>query len=305
MPSLCRLGKQLNPLGCGARATPAAIALMVCAAFLAGCAGSSGSFTPVGSSGGGTPAMKAMNMANGAGDPASPGYNADGSVSAISSTNPSAFTATPAAVAHSSAASQAADKVTAAARPGTSAYMIGPLDVLDISVFKIPDLAKTVQVAEDGTINYPLLGDVHAGGMTAKELEQDLGKKLGAKYVRDPQVTVMIKEYNSQRVTIEGSVKNTGVYSIKGKTTLMQVMAMSGGVDDTTASGDVVIFRTINGVRSAGRFDTDAIRKGTAEDPELQPGDVILVDTSATKLAFTNILKVLPLATTGAFLAGL
>ena len=89
-------------------------------------------------------------------------------------------------------------------------------------------------------------------------------------------------------------MKNSGVFTVKGRTSLMQLLAMAGGVDHSTASGEVVVFRTINGTRAAARFDTDAIRKGNANDPELQPGDVIVVDTSSTKLALSNIVKVLP-----------
>lgn len=209
-----------------------------------------------------------------------------------------AFAATGAV--HSSAAVEAADKLTSTARPGNSAYKIGPLDVLEISVFNVPDLTKTVQVADNGTINYPLIGEIPAVGETAHELEQDMARKLGAKYLRSPQVTVFIKEYNSQRVTIEGAVKNSGVYPIKGKTTLGQIIAMAGGVDSGIGSGDLVIFRTINGTRSAARFDVEAILQGKADDPELQAGDVIVADTSATKVALHNIMSVLPLATSAA-----
>jgi len=259
--------------------------LTACAGFLADCAASSSNTT-------------ALNA---------PEYTSSGAVDSYgsSASSSTAFAPTAAAAAHSTAASEAADKLTSAARPGNSAYMIGPLDVLDVQVFKVPDLAKTVQVADDGTINYPLIGDIHAAGKTAKQLEQELTQKLGAKYLRDPQVTVLIKEYNSQRVTVEGSVKTSGVYGIKGTTSLMQILAMAGGIDDNTASGAVVVFRTIDDVRSVARFDTDAIKKGTAEDPELAPGDVIVVDTSATKVAMENILKVVPLATTAAIFSGL
>jgi len=228
------------------------------------------------------------------------GYDASGAyrdnVASSSSATASATAFAPTAAAHSRAATAAADKLTSGATPGNSAYMIGPLDVLDVSVFKVPDLTKTVQVAEDGTINYPLIGDVPAAGKTAKELEHELTQKLGATYLHSPEVSVFVREYNSQRVTIEGSVKTTGVYNIKGRTSLVQVLAMAGGVNADIASGDVVIFRTIDGTRSAARFDYDAIKAGNADDPELQPGDVLVVDTSATKLALQNILKVLPLA---------
>jgi polysaccharide biosynthesis/export protein len=258
---------------------------MVCAAYLGGCAGSSGSSVA---------------------DSGSSGYNADGSVGApsTSSSFSTSFTPTAAAV-HSGAAAQAADKLTSVAMPGNTAYQIGPMDVLDVSVFKVPDLAKTVQVSDDGTINYPLVGDVHASGKTAHQLERDLQQRLGAKFLRSPQVTVFVKESNSQRVTVEGSVKTSGVYSLKGRTTLVQVLAMAGGVNIDTSSGDIVIFRTVGGARSAARFDFDAIKAGKADDPELQPGDVIVVDTSSTKVALGNILKVLPLATTAVMFSGI
>ena len=215
-------------------------------------------------------------MNGGAGDPASaPAYASDGSLTAEAGA--SAFAPTGPAV-HSAAASKAADALTAVAKPGNAAYKIGPLDVLNISVFKVPDLTKDVQVAEDGSINYPLLGDVPAAGETAHQLEQELTKKLGSKYLRNPQVTVFVKEYNSQRVTVSGSVKTSGVYAIKGNTSLMQVVAMAGDVDMNTDSGDVIVFRNIDGQRSAARFDIDAIRAGKAADPQVEPGDVVVVD---------------------------
>src|SRR5207302_9810550 len=136
---------------------------------------------------------------------------------------------------------------------------------------------KSVQVAEGGTINYPLIGDVAAAGKTAHELEHDLTQKLGGKYLKNPQVTVFVREYNSQRVTVTGSSKNTGIYPIKGNTTLLQVLAMAGDVDKNVASGDIVVFRTIDGKRSAARFDIDAIKSGKTDDPLMQPGDVVVV----------------------------
>jgi polysaccharide export outer membrane protein len=200
---------------------------------------------------------------------------------------------------------QAADKLTAVAKPGNSAYKIGPLDVLAISVFKVPDLDKAVQVAEDGTINYPLIGDIRAAGRTAHELEHDLAQKLGGKYIKNPQVAVFVREYNSQRVTISGSVKNTGVYPLKGNMTLMQVLSLAGDVNTDIASGEIMVFRTTDGRRTAARFDIDSIKQGKTEDPVMQPGDVIVVDTSAAKVAFANFMKVVPLAGTAALFAGL
>jgi polysaccharide biosynthesis/export protein len=169
-----------------------------------------------------------------------------------------------------------------------------------VSVFQVPDLTKSIQVADNGMINYPLVGEIQASGKTAHQLELELAKRLGAQYLQSPQVTVFVKEYNSQRVTLEGSVRHTGVFPLKGKTTLMQSLAEAGDVDMDVASGDVVIFRTINNTRCAARFDFDSIRTGKSEDPELQANDVIVVDTSPGKVALDKVLKILPLAGTAA-----
>jgi polysaccharide export outer membrane protein len=199
---------------------------------------------------------------------------------------------------HTSASSQVADKYTSSATPGNSAYKIGPLDVLDVAVFQVPDLTRSVQVADTGIIHYPLLGDVQAAGKTAHQLELDLAKKLSAKYLQSPQVTVFVKQFNSQRITVEGSVRNTGVFPLKGRTTLVEALAQAGDIDNDIASGEVVIFRTIDGQRSTARFDFDAIQTGKAQDPELQPGDVIVVDASPAKVAVNRVLHVTPLAGT-------
>jgi polysaccharide biosynthesis/export protein len=256
-----------------------AVLPVVCAAWVAGCAGSSSSAVPA---------------AGGLGDSAAPSYGSESPAAA-----PATFTPTASAV-HSAPAAEAAAKLTSAGTPGSNAYKIGPLDVLDVAVFKVPDLSKTVQVGEDGTITYPLIGQVRAAGRTAHDLEVDLKQKLGEKYLRSPQINVLVKEYNSQRVTISGAVKTTGVYAIKGRTTLLQVISMAGDIDNSIASGDIVVFRTVDGQRTAARFDAEAIKNGKGDDPEMLPGDVIVVDTSATKVALSNVLRVLPLATSAA-----
>lgn len=194
-------------------------------------------------------------------------------------------------------AARTAEAFTSVATPGSSAYKIGPLDVLDVSVFKVPELSKTVQVADAGTVNLPLVGEIPAAGRTAQEVERDLTKQLGAKYLKSPQVTVFVKEYNSQRVTIEGAVKKQGVYPIRGRTTLLQFIAMADGLDSVSDS-TVLVFRQTDGGRMAARFDIDAIRSGTAEDPVIYSGDVIVANSSMLKGAFNNVLKMLPLAGT-------
>lgn len=196
---------------------------------------------------------------------------------------------------------RAADKITSAATPGSSGYKIGPLDVVEFSVFKVPELKRTAQVAETGTVNLPLVGEIQAAGRTAQEVERELAKTLGAKFLQSPQVTLLIKEYNSQRVTVEGAVKRPGVYPLRGKTSLLQVIATAQGLDRVSDS-TVVVFRRINGKRLAARFDVAQIRSGATNDPPIQSGDVVVAPSSAVKGAFDTILKSLPLTTVFALL---
>ena len=191
-------------------------------------------------------------------------------------------------------ASQAVAALASTAKPGTRAYKIGPLDVLDVSVYQVPDLTKTVQVSDNGTINLPLAGETPAAGKTAEELERDLTAKLGAKYLQNPQVTVLVKEFNSSRVTISGAIGKPGVYPYRGES-LLQFVAMAGGVTET-ANSTVLIVRETNGQRSAAKFDISAIERGSMPDPPIQAGDVIVADTSLAKKGLNAILKVLPLA---------
>jgi polysaccharide biosynthesis/export protein len=201
----------------------------------------------------------------------------------------------------SAVAKAAADALTAVAMPGNAGYKIGPLDVLDVSVFKVPDLTKAVQVTEAGTVNYPLVGEIQAAGKTAREVEQMLTSMLGAKYLQKPQVTVFIKEYNSQRVTIEGAIIKPGVYPISGNMTLLQALAVAQGFTPNS-DATVVLFRMTDGKRAAARFDLDKIRDGSEPDPSIKAGDVIVAGSSAIKENFNNVIKLLPLASIFALL---
>jgi polysaccharide export outer membrane protein len=177
-----------------------------------------------------------------------------------------------------------------------SGYLVGPTDILDISVFKVPELSKSVQVADTGTINLPLVGEVHASGKTASEIEKELTRQLGARYLKSPQVTVYVKEHNSQKVTIEGSVRRPGMYPIRGALSLVQLIATAEGVDRDYYSKDVSIFRTVDGKRTSQVYDIDKIREGKANDPQLRQGDLVVVDTSTAKSVLQNALKIVPAA---------
>lgn len=201
----------------------------------------------------------------------------------------------PAYASQQEALEKAVRSYTSVADPHSKAYKIGPRDVLDISVFKVPELSKTVQVSEVGTINYPLVGEIAAGGKTAREIEQELTKKLGAKYLQNPAVTVFVKENNSQRVTVEGAVAKPGVIPMAGGMTLLQAVAQAGGLG-ATADKTAVVFRMVDGKRLAGKYDISDIRAGKSQDPQLQSGDVIIVPTSDMREGIEMVVKFLPLA---------
>jgi polysaccharide export outer membrane protein len=165
-------------------------------------------------------------------------------------------------------------------------YKIGPSDLIEISVFQVPELSKTVRVGARGVLTLPLIGQVEAAGLSGEELEQLIAKKLSQSYLQDPQVSVFIKEYISQRVTVEGSVNKPGVFPISGKTTLLQAIAMAGGLDKLADQNDIKLFRDRkDGTRETIPFDLEPIRKGEAPDPVLSTSDVIVVGKSGARSA--------------------
>jgi polysaccharide export outer membrane protein len=168
-------------------------------------------------------------------------------------------------------------------------YRIAPQDVLDITVFRVPELSKTVPVSAAGLISLPLIGEVQAAGQSPAELESVIAAKLQADFIQSPDVTVFVKDAVSQRVTVEGAVNNPGIYPTDGTTTLLQVVALAGGLDRIADSRGIVVFRNVEGQRQAAKFDYKAIRAGTADDPPIVGGDVVVIDESGAKAAMRDI----------------
>lgn len=196
--------------------------------------------------------------------------------------------APPAATSTASGQSPRTSLPSAASRVGTD-YRLSPLDILEISVFQVPDLTKTVEVNAGGEIALPLIGTVHAGGKTTTELEQEIAAKLAKDYLQSPQVSVFVSEYRSQKVTVEGAVNQPGVYQIPGQASLLQVLAMAKGIDRVGNDNSVMIFRNVDGQRMAAAFDVDKIRKGENDDPQVLAGDTVVVGESQGAVAWRNI----------------
>jgi polysaccharide biosynthesis/export protein len=174
-------------------------------------------------------------------------------------------------------------------------YRIAPLDTLAIRVFKMADLTGDYEVDLTGKISMPLIGEISAIDLTTAELDQRLTSKLGERYLENPDISVGIKSSTRRSVTVDGSVGKTGTFAINGPTTLIQAVAAAGGVSENGNPRRVAIFRQISGQRQAAAFDLTSIRRGEAPDPQVYPGDIIVVDGSATKEAQRQILNSLPI----------
>jgi polysaccharide biosynthesis/export protein len=178
-------------------------------------------------------------------------------------------------------------------------YRIAPLDVIEVSVFGVPDLTRTVQVSSSGTVTLPLIKSVHAGGRTSAQLERDIAGKLQANYLQSPQVSVFIKEYNSQRITVDGAVNKPGIFPITGKVSLLQAIALAEGLSLVADPSGVMVFRTVGNKRLGARFDLRRVRSGKQDDVMLEAGDIVMVDESSARTTLRDIKDIMPL--TGLF----
>lgn len=175
-------------------------------------------------------------------------------------------------------------------KPSIDDYRLGMHDLIEISVFQVPELSRTVRVNAAGKVSLPMIGTVVAGGLTTGELEEEIAKKLAANYLQDPQVSVFVKEGVSQRVVIEGHVKKNGVFALAGRTTLLQAIAMAEGLGPLANENEVKIFRQLDdGRKEMLVFDLENIRIGRAEDPVVKGNDVVVVEASATKSIIKNV----------------
>lgn len=125
--------------------------------------------------------------------------------------------------------SESAPDLLAGGRTGAN-YVIGAEDVLEIEVFNVPELTKVVRVSNDGTITLPLLGPMQAAGLTTHQLRRQLEEKYGETYLENPQVTVSVREFHAQPVSVIGAVERPGLYQVTGPRTLIEVLSMAGGL---------------------------------------------------------------------------
>lgn len=179
---------------------------------------------------------------------------------------------------------------------GERPYLIGPFDKLSISVFGVDELtAKEVEVDASGRLSFPLAGVIEAGGRTPNEVAALISRQLRGRYVRDPQVTVNLQETVSQLITIDGEVREPGLYPVVGHMTLMRAVARAKGLSEFAKIDDVVVFRTVGGQKYAALYDLKAVRRGAYEDPELFANDIVVVGNSSSRRLLRDLASLAPI----------
>jgi len=169
------------------------------------------------------------------------------------------------------------------ATSGAEDYRIGASDLLDIKVFQAEELSREVRVDAHGNITLPLLGTIPVAGLTQSGAEQKLASIMQQNLLQNPQVTIFIKEYTAQRVTVEGEAKKPGVYPIAGQMTVLQAIAMAEGPSDLAATDQVALFRRQGQQSKVYMIDLDAIRSGQAQDPYVRNDDRIVMHRSGSR----------------------
>lgn len=167
-------------------------------------------------------------------------------------------------------------------------YRVGPKDLLEISVFGLDELSKTVRISEEGKIALPLLGEIEVEGLTKTELEKKLSQLLEEKYLQNPQVTVFIREYQSKRVSVLGAVENPGNYELLGRQTLLQIISRAGGLTQEAGKEIIVIRQYEDGTSTSLKISIeDLILKGDASlNLPLQFDDIINIPVDKIVLVY-------------------
>ena len=203
------------------------------------------------------------------------------------SSGKSAMTGSSAGTAGSPFSNATAQSVEKSSLIVTRDYIIGPEDVLEITVWRNADLSKMVAVRPDGRISLPLIGDVTAVGKTPSQLTEEIAAKL-KDFKENPSVAIVVKEVNSYAVFVLGEIARPGKYSLKSKTTLLQGITIAGGFTPVAARNKLVVFRL--GENGSGEekfkasYDDIVLRDGSKQNIELKPGDTVVVPSETMVL---------------------
>jgi polysaccharide export outer membrane protein len=170
-------------------------------------------------------------------------------------------------------------------------YRIASNDLIEFKVFGVPDMQRDVRVNASGELSLPLIGAVAVAGLTAQTAEQRIAAKYKERYLQDPQVSLFIKEFTTQRIAIEGAVIRPGIYPVTGQLTLLRALALSGGFAPYADINQIVVYRSRSGSqREQFTYDLDKVRAGSEMDPDIRSDDVIVVQRNARRAALRDSL---------------
>jgi protein involved in polysaccharide export with SLBB domain len=162
----------------------------------------------------------------------------------------------------------------------TPASTLGPGDVFEVKVYDEKELSGVYRVSSAGTISFPLIGKVQVEGMTSSDAADRIQKQLGQKYLRNPQVSILIKEYNSKKVSVFGQVNKPGTFKFEDRMTVIQAVSMAGGFTKLAAKDDTNVTRIISGDEKKFPVPVESIAQGKAKNFLLEPGDIVYVPES-------------------------
>lgn len=194
------------------------------------------------------------------------------------------------------AGAKAYEAIPVTARSEAEAQLLRVGDRLSIRVFGEPELTSDqYRIGAVGYLQMPLVGELIAAGQTPEALRSEIARRLAARYVREPQVSVAVAESARSRFAVEGQVEQPGVYEADASTTLLSALAQARSPNRTAKLDEVLVFRVVNGQRMGARFDLREIRAGRSADPQIIAGDTIVVGFSEAKGAFRDFLQAAPL----------
>ena len=170
-------------------------------------------------------------------------------------------------------------------------YRVGPNDLLDIEVLNLEGGKRTVRVNAAGSVTLPLIGSIVVAGLTQEQVESHIGSLYGEKYLQNPQVSVFIREFTTERITIDGAISKPGIYPLVGQMTLLRVIALAGGFGSIANRNEVKLFRNgEKGERVVATFDIDKIRSGQDPDPPIRGDDLIVVQRDSARALLNDSL---------------
>ncbi len=181
-----------------------------------------------------------------------------------------------------------------------SLQRIGPNDVLEIDVFQVNELDRTVQVDSSGKIAMPLIGEVEAAGQSPRGLEQKLKAAYGRNYLESPQISVRVTESFSQRVVVDGEVNKAGIFPVTANSTLLSTVSQAGGLARIADQSKVYVYRDYGNEKLVAQYSVKDIRRAQDPDPRIYGGDVVVVFASGARVAMQNLMDVTGLATRAA-----